>query len=191
MSRQPRAGRNPGSVRSPWVVGIDPSLTRSAVVIVPPDWELGDWSTVRRFSVGEKPPERKSMEPIEYERYRIQRMARMAEAIAEFVLETPGPIRGWIEGYGYTMGGSSAHSLAEYGGILRYWLVLRCGLVVEPVQEASARKLLLGHARKGRKLLTELAFGKAGAPFNSDECDAMAICNYGLSELGLTALSLA
>ena len=191
MSRSQRA-RNPGSVPSPWVLGIDPSLTRTACVLIPPGWELGCWAALRYFSVGEKPPARKELSIGDYERLRIERMARMAEAVAGFCLTAPGIIRGYIEGYGYSMGGAGAHSLAEFGGILRYWLVLRCGIVVEPVQEASARKLLLGKLPpRDRKLAVQLALGKVGAPFNSDECDGFAIANWGLSELGLTALSLA
>jgi len=193
MSRKPRAGRNPGSVPDPWVLGIDPSLTRTAAVLIPPEWVLGDWASLRYASFVEPMPRRDSFaEPLAYEKFRIERMARIAERVAEFVLKTPGVVRGFIEGYGYTMGGAGAHSLAEFGGILRYWLVLRCGLVVEPVQEASARKLLLGKLpKKDRKLAVQLAYGKAGAPFNSDEADAMTVASWGMSEIGLTALSLA
>lgn len=189
-----RTKRNPGSVRDavPYVLGIDPSLTRSAAVIIPPDWELGDWKALRFTSYGEEPPDRKGLDVLSYERERIERMRRTADVLVEFASKTPGRLRGFVEGYGYNMGGAGAHSLAEFGGILRSRFLSRLGLALEPVAEASARKLLLGKLPpKDRKLAVQLALGKVGAPFNSDECDAFAIAGYGLSELGLTALSLA
>jgi hypothetical protein len=179
----------------PWVLGIDPSLTRSAAVLIPPGWALGDWAALRWTSYGEPAPERKVFSVLEYERERIARMGRIAEALAQFVMREAGgrPIRGFIEGYAYQAGGAGAHSGAEYGGILRQWMHMRHAIALQPVQEASARKQLLGKLPpRERKAVTARALYANGAPFsNDDECDAFVVANWGLSEVGLTALSLA
>ena len=210
MSRRPRdeqwsegpnpslvTGRNPGSVHSvvPYVLGIDASLTRTAAVMIPPAWELGDWNALRWMSYGEKPPNRKELSVLEYERARIERMARTARELVGFAdvnVAHGGVIRGYIENYGFNMGGASTHQLPELGGIVRYMFLRELDVVLEPVAESSARKQLLGKLPKSdRKLAIELALAKAGAPFeNNDVADAFTVGNLGLAMLGLTSLSL-
>ena len=189
-------GRRPSvAAPSPWVLGIDPSLTRSAAVLIPPGWELGDWKALKSFSYGEPPPDRKRETVLDYERLRIERMSRIAESLAAFVMRFAGgrEIRGFIEGYAYHAGGAGSHSGAEYGGILRQWFALRHSIALWPVSEAQARKQLLGKLPpRDRKVVTARALYAAGAPFeNDDECDAFVVAAFGLTEIGLTGFSLA
>jgi hypothetical protein len=169
------------------VIGIDPSLTRSAVVIIPPGWELGDWLTLRWCSV-EVPPGDGT------ERQRVERMGEIVHDLVEFVHSNSwSPSRAFVESYAFNARSASVTKLAELGGILRHQYLIEFGTALEPVTASQARKQLLGKLpRKDQKLAVQLALGRAGAPFeNGDEVDAFVCANFGLTECGLTALSLA
>jgi Holliday junction resolvasome RuvABC endonuclease subunit len=172
---------------TPWILGIDPSLTRSAAVLIPPGWELGDWLTLRWCSV-EIPPGDGT------ERQRVERMGEIVDRLLNFVSEHSGSeVRGWVEQYAFNARSASVTKLAELGGILRHQFLIEFGVPLEPVTASQARKQLLGKLpRKDQKLAVQLALGRAGAPFvNGDECDAACVAFWGLTEIGAMGFSLA
>jgi Holliday junction resolvasome RuvABC endonuclease subunit len=189
-------GRRPKEV--PYVLGIDPSLTRSAAVLIPPGWELGDWAKLmfRSVEVPALDPLPLGAESREFERARIRRMMTIAERLVSFVRGAR-PIRGFIESYAFSASSSSVTKLAELGGIIRARFLedpgMEGGLPLEPVTASQARKQLLGRLpRKDQKLAVQLALGRVGAPFgNADECDAFTVAAYGLTEVGAMGFSLA
>lgn len=158
------------------ILGLDLSLTASAAVAVPLDWD-GDWSRVRSLVVGEKLRREAS------DAERARRTETIAARIVAFARST-GATRAFIEGYAYGLK-TSAHSLGELGGVVRLELV-RAGFELTTVPMQTARKLLLGRCpRQGAKVAVAETLKAAGARFESlDECDAMAAANWGLSELG-------
>lgn len=161
-----------------FVVGIDPSLSRTAIAVCPLDWG-GDWSKV---AIKGFPTEPNGDGPAA----RMRRCNQIAADILGWLLYTPplglGSVRKhfFIEDYAFGQA-FRAHHLGELGGILRSSL-----MVEHEVGIQSARKRLLGKApRKGAKVAVYEALVAAGGKFLSlDESDAMCVCNYGLSELG-------
>jgi hypothetical protein len=158
-------------------LGLDLSLTASAAVAVPLDWD-GDWSRVRSLVVGE--PLRRDASDAE----RAQRTERIAARLVSFA-RAEGASEAWIEGYSFGSKVGREH-LGELGGVVRLELV-RAGIEIRSVPVASARKLLLGKCpRQCAKVLTAEALRAAGAPraWSLDELDAFAVANAALAEVG-------
>jgi len=158
------------------LLGLDLSLTASAAVAVPLDWD-GQWSRVRTCVVGEKL--RRDATDAERAR-RTETIAARLVGFARAVSAT----HGFVEGYAFGQS-TAAHALGELGGVVRLELV-RAGIELHTVPMQSARKLLLGRCpREGAKVAVCAALRAAGARFESlDEYDAAAVANFGLSELG-------
>lgn len=160
-----------------FVVGIDPSLSRTGVAICPLDWG-GDWTKViiRKF---ESKPTSKTVEA------RIRRCREMAKEVGDgatlFPCSEGYEYSHFVEDYAYSRA-ARAHHIGEFGGFLRSEL----GVGVVEVGIQAARKRLLGKVpREGAKVAVYEALVAAGGKFLSlDESDAMCVCNYGLSELG-------
>jgi Holliday junction resolvasome RuvABC endonuclease subunit len=158
------------------LLGLDLSLNASAAVAVPLDWD-GDWSRVRSCVVGERL--RRDASDAE----RARRTETIAARLVAFARST-GATKVFVEGYAYGLK-TSAHSLGELGGVVRLELV-RAGIELVTVPMQTARKLLLGKCpREGAKVAVAEALKAAGARFETlDEFDAMAVANWGLSEVG-------
>lgn len=158
------------------ILGLDLSLNASAAVSVPISWD-GDWSRVRSCVVGEKL--RRDASDAE----RARRTETIAMRLVAFA-RSSGATKAFIEGYAYGLK-TSAHSLGELGGVVRLELV-RAGIELVTVPMQTARKLLLGRCpRQGAKVAVAEALKAAGARFETlDEFDAMAVLNWGLSEVG-------
>lgn len=65
------------------------------------------------------------------------------------------------------------------------------GLVVDDANQPTVRKFLLGRLPKeDRKVWVSRMLWEAKAPFeDEDQCDAFAVANWGLSELGAPCLT--
>lgn len=184
-----------------WVVGIDQSTKRTAIVIIPPDWTIGAWDELLYRCVEvEKEPAREEFQDAQlYYRARTQRLSVIAIRAGEYIRERTGVsanARVFIEDYAYSMWGKSASVslLVELRATIAHWMLVHRGIGVVPVVASSARKLLLGKCpQSDPKGFVQAAFKEVHAPFwdNDDLCDAMAVANFGLSELGRTALTLA
>jgi Holliday junction resolvasome RuvABC endonuclease subunit len=165
------------------IVGLDLSLKRPAACAIPRDWELGKWSDLRWTSL--------ETAPVETEHDRIVRIIKIVGHVREFALENRASDC-FVEGYAFSARSSSVTKLAELGGHARVEF-LSYGRMLRTVVASQARKLLLGKLpQKNAKVMVQQALYAHGAPFsNDDECDAFVVANFGLSELGLTALTLA
>ena len=158
------------------VLGLDLSLTGSAAVAIPLDWD-SNWSRVSTLVVGE--PLNKDAT----DEQRARRTETIARKLVAFAIRE-GATDAFIEGYAFSLR-TSAHSLGELGGVVRLELI-RAGVELHTTNMGSARKLLLGECpKKGAKVAVTTALKASGANFDTlDEYDAMTCANWGLSELG-------
>ena len=165
------------------IVGIDPSLVRTAVVVLPSGWPW-KWSEVDSELFGHSLPRGCS------EVDRIQRCRSIAAGVVAWCLDR-GATHAWIESYAYSRA-DQAHSLGELGGILRDRLI-GAFIRIESAPISSARKLLLGKCpRTGAEAKTQVAAAvraAGGPPWSLDESDAFAVANWGTSQMGLVALA--
>lgn len=157
------------------LMGLDLSATASACCIVPVTWG-GDWSRIATGTVGE------SLSRDATDEQRAIRCGTIAAELVKLAI-FHGVTDAWIEGYAFFQR-TSAHTLAEVGGVVRLELV-RAGIRIHTANMGSARKLLLGKCpSKVAKVAAHRALRAAGSPLWSlDESDAFVCANYGLSEL--------
>jgi Holliday junction resolvasome RuvABC endonuclease subunit len=170
----------------PVVAGLDLSLTCPACVVIPDGWKLGDWRNLERTraivpSVQDRDPDRS----------KAIRLIKIVGRLREFVLENRAT-HCFVEGYAFSRHSSSVTKLAELGGYARVEF-FSYGRVLREVTVSQARKLLLGKLPpRDAKKVVEAQLKRHGAEFADDnECDAFAIANWGLSELGLPFVCLA
>jgi len=156
------------------IAGLDLSLTASAIVTVPTNWD-SDWKRVKTNVVG------RSLPRGAIDADRIDRCVDIATTLARHAKQR-GVKRAYIEGYAFSRT-DQAHSIGELGGIVRYLLAIN-GIEFVTANMNTARKLLLGKVpRKGPKEACWGALAAAGAPaWSLDESDAFVCANLGLSE---------
>jgi Holliday junction resolvasome RuvABC endonuclease subunit len=161
------------------VVGLDLSLRCSGVIRVPVSWG-GNWSRVRYWLVKPKPL---ASGASEFER--IQRCLAVANELQTVIQPTDKVV---VERYAYRQA-EGAHWLGELGGIVRLKLMDHL-LSLDPLQAVTAsqtRRLLCGDGN-ATKQAVQAALRAAGAPAeltsSLDLCDAMAVANWSLKELG-------
>lgn len=164
------------------VIGLDLSLQSAGLCAIHLPWAPGDWARVRTKCV-------------QAPKSRIARLLEIEDAVMAFVKEQPEPRHVFIEGYSF---GSAhrAHHLGELGGVVRRALFCEAfGYITlheQDVPSATWRKLLLGKVpRADAKVLTHQALLAAGLDRSGDELDAFGVANWGITELGGVALSLA
>ena len=171
-------------------LGFDLSLTAPAAVALPHDWRPGDWKSVKFWLLKTKDPKNGADTRGQYARY-IQ-IVDWAQGIAK---ETKTPPIYFIEGYGFRKNNAQASKLMELGGAVRVRLYEACGMIATVVSSSSAREILLATVpQKDQKIAVQLAlFNRGGAPKTWEEniCDAFVVANFGLTEFGVQALSLA
>jgi Holliday junction resolvasome RuvABC endonuclease subunit len=173
--------RQPDTSRSTYAVGLDLSLTASAVVAVPHDWS-GKRDRIRTKMAGYSLP--RTATAME----RIRRCVVIADEVVAFLDHLHRVSTVFVEGYAFSRA-DQAHSLGECGGVVRSRLLVH-GYDFEDVNISHARKLLLGKVPRDGKVKQRVAdvFAAAGIPLdNFDKSDALAVANYGLSEMGMFA----
>lgn len=173
------------------ILGLDISSRSTATVAIPLSWD-GNWSRVEWLLCGQKLPRTAT------DMARAQRCEQIARSIVEFA-RRKGATLAWFEGYAFSQN-TSAHTLAEVGGVVRLELV-RAGIEIRTANMATARKLLLGKVPVGEKLPSgkrrkgvakkavyeALTASGARLPAGDEGCDvadAIVAANLGLSELG-------
>jgi len=156
------------------IAGLDLSLTASAIVTVPTNWD-SDWKRVKSLVFGRSLPKGAT------DADRIGRCRDIALALVRHAKQR-GVKRAYIEGYAFSRN-DQAHSIGELGGVVRYLLAVN-GIEFVTANMNTARKLLLGKVpRSGAKDACSLALHHAGAPaWSLDESDAFVCANLGLSE---------
>jgi len=182
VTRPPRRSRRQARTdEAPVVLGLDLSLRATGMVAVPLDWGQ-DWSRVSVAEVGHGLP--KDAGPAE----RVERLVTIRNAVLEFAHEHR-VHQAWIEQYAFTAIKSQAHSLGELGGIVMVSLH-QLGVALHVVPPASARQLLGKAPRKDAKQWAAARLRDAGAPhtWTGDQLDAFAVANWGLAELGGSAV---
>lgn len=171
------------------VLGLDLSLTASAIVVLPTRWQPGTWS-LRTFVI--KTKHVPSTMPSHYiRRHQMERL----DSISRFLLDAAKKTNAthvFVEDYAFAAKQTSGRAVAELGGVVKhaFW---QEGLDVIPMNMASARKTLLGHVPAKRtsgiavKDYVNHALSKMGARFESmDEGDAFVVANAGRAQLGLS-----
>lgn len=172
-----------------FVVGFDLSLTAPAAVAIPLNWRPGDWKRVKSWLARPMAPSKDDA------RGQLLRYKGIADWACSLVDEIGGRTATYfVEQYAFSRNNAQASKLMELGGIVRLALFDRFGLVPHVVATSSARKLLLGKVpRADQKAHTQAAFFRLGAPKTWDEnrIDAACVVNYGLTEFGRVALTVA
>lgn len=169
----------------PDVVGLDLSLRSAAAVALPIDFHDGlRWDRVRHVSSGYPLPKTAS------ELQRAGRIRTVRDDVLTFVRGTDAT-EVWMEEMAFSRSGAMAREIAGMTWVVRL-VLMDAGYTLRVVTASAARKVFLGHARKGAKQLAQQALSDIGAPFADcdDTCDAFVIANYAASELGGRALML-
>lgn len=185
--------RSPKRAGTP-AIGLDLSLTAPAACLIPPRWRLGYWwslDVVAWDPPGDMLDEQARIRRVEWIVDRVDEF--VAKAALRVVVGHAAPPAIFIEGYAFSRSSSSVTKLAELGGAVRVDLRRR-GFVARSVTASAARKLLLGRLPKREaKNATHGALRAAGVPpaWSGDVLDAFVVANFGLTELGLPALTLA
>lgn len=179
-----------------YVLGLDLSLTRAAAVAVPVDFAtLADFSRVLVAVAGH------GLHNASSERERDARCVEVAETIEELAA-TVHVVGAFVEGYAFygARAVGQPHALGELRAVVRRTLIARFGWAPTPVSPGAARSLFFGKVPKKPpgakcdwlKSYILASVREVGAPFkHDDEADAFLVANYGLSEIGSAALSLA
>jgi hypothetical protein len=168
----------------PVVMGLDLSLRSTGIVAFPVDWAQ-DWA---RVVVGEAGYGLKDDASL------IDHAARhrsVRDAILTFARQHR-VTHAWVLGYAFNKAQVSRLAAAgELGGIVKLGLI-DAGIMTQVVVESRARTLLGKAPRKGAKLWAVERLRRAGAPvsWSVDQFDAFVAGNWGLSELGSSALIL-
>ena len=165
------------------VVGLDLSLRCSGVVRVPVSWR-GDWRKVEWSLIRPATPSSTA------EAERIARCAEVAGQVVNIACRTDSVL---IERYAYRQAEGS-HYLGELGGIVRHTLLVAGVAYLGAVTPSQTRRLLCGSGAAGKEGV-QAALAVAGAPGeileSPDLCDAMAVANWGLKQLGGAWLGVA
>jgi len=161
------------------VVGLDLSTRGTAGVYLPPGWVPGDWD-VPTFRIGY---EAKKGDHAKH----AARLHDIAVATAHFVKKVGTP-HVFVEDAIPAMSGSKP--LTELAGAVKARVWETCGLGCVPVNQSTARKLLLGKLPQKDRVLAVHGFLKqCGCPWeDSDRGDALVIASWGRTELGMTGL---
>lgn len=169
------------------VAGLDLSLTGAGVAVLDPlVWDL-DVDRVQSARFGYKLAGSNATADHEA---RADRLVAVPDLIVDFLADRS-VTHVWVENYSFGMQ-HAAHQLGEMGGCVKRELRKRLGIVAIPVSNSTARKLFLGRGSgSGIKeavvdRLADLEWGRS-----VDEGDALVVANYGLSELGFPALTVA
>lgn len=177
------------------VVGLDVSLTGTGMVLLPPSWAPGSWKGVRSWYVGRSLSKRalgndKAATALD----RVLRLQYIVDTLVDALLELPvAPTHLWLEDYAFAAMQAHTRSVAELTGVIKLAMFENLKLIAQPVASTAWRKLLLGYGRKKDiKQIAQAEIRLAGGPFESgDCCDGFGVANFGRSELGLSALTLA
>ncbi len=151
-------------------MGIDPSITGSAVVEV---WEDG-----RHEILGEI----KSPPPVKTLRGRMARYRTISTQVSNLVdMDTELVL---IEGYAFAAKGSSALSLAEFGATLRHDL-FALGLLVVEVPPTTLKKFVTGKGNANKVAVATALSVRYGVEFATDnQSDAFALAHLAAIAVG-------
>lgn len=162
------------------VVGIDPSLTGTAVCVI-----AGASSDSKMSRVGSSPDGR-LRNPVES---RIRRVFGLTDDV---VTRVPFGATVFIEGYSYASNDANASLLREYGGLLR-WALIENGNEIVEVSPSSLKKFVCGSGGSAKNPVKKEhmmahAHKRWGVMFStSDECDAFGLCKIGMCYCGREA----
>lgn len=155
------------------VIGIDPSLTRTAVCCV---YEDGTHGMITLKS--SPPPKSKAVS------LRIRRFYDHAKAISDVVLVDSELVL--LEGYSYASKGSSVITLGEFGGMLRNQLAM-CGTLgrTREVSPSTLKQFVLGKGVGDKDQIGANLTHRYGVLLNNnDEYDAFGLAKLAACVLG-------
>ena len=163
------------------VAGLDLSLNGSACVVLPHDWEPGNWRDMEwgRFTIDPKIV--RGMERVEIAVRGLDRMMRSVPSV-------------FVEQYSFSFSANAITNIAELVGALKWELWRGDQILITPIVASSARKLLFGKqskmTRKEWKAFIAIELGKMGCELpDEDSRDAFIIANAGRHALGLPCLA--
>lgn len=164
------------------IMGIDPSQTGLGYCIIPEDWDLEAHRLVFGWIDGG------SVKKTDPWRMHIERNMFLASQCVKAALDCE-VTHVWME-MSLTRGAFNVMPQARLAGYIEHALVSDCDLFPQLAHPSTVRKFLLGRLPTGKGMAKTAVFNvvRELAPISTtDEADAFAIANWGLSELGLVA----
>lgn len=154
------------------IIGIDPSLTGTAICAYKPFSSVSPTARMARYS----------SEPSHSFQERMQRFQILVNSIGIFLsdyLIDREFLTVFIEGYSFGSKGRAVYDIAEYGGILRNKLWME-GLQVVEVPPMTLKKFATGKHMADKTMMALHAFKRWGVEYGtSDEIDAYCLCRLG------------
>jgi len=172
-------------LRTEVVVGLDLSLRAAAVCAIPIGWGQ-DLTKVVTAVFGA------SLTQDATTRDRLERLIQIAHDIELFCIHHKATHVA-TEAYAFAARSSSAHALAELGGVVKTRLLDHLDIVTESIVASQARKTLL--QKLPRKKVKEYTLrnvrrlGGVTKTWTDDEIDAMVIANHLLMTCGGVAMT--
>lgn len=156
------------------VIGIDPSLTGTAIV-----WDLGVPGNVTLRRISE--PTRGSLV-----RNRVARYVAIVDQVVSIANSQPDRVTvAYLEGYSFASKGNAGRWLAEYGGILRRSLLAADVPIVE-IAPGALKKFATGKGNASKVAVATAIARRYDVQFDTDdEYDAYALYRLGLVAEGL------
>jgi hypothetical protein len=176
----------PLAVEGTYIVGLDLSLRAAALCAIPIGWDGANLGRIITCVFGgdlEDPTLK----------MRMTRMHAIAEGVTRFCREHH-VHRVFVEEYAFSKGSTNqATRVHESGGIVKYRLWRKLGLIAEPIVASSARKTLLTKCpQKGAKDFATKNIRRlegSARDWTEDERDAFCIANHGMMLCGQVAMT--
>jgi len=170
------------------IVGLDMSLTGTAVCAIPENWKH-DLKKVRMFQVGMK----LKADATAWEK--ANRIAQIAHDVTVFCVNCNAKAFS-CEDYAYGAKSSSVHQIVELGGVVKNHILETFNKAVIAFPSMSCRKTLLQHVPKMGKgqlkpwVIRNIRRLKGPTrDWTEDQCDAFCVVNHFLMKRGGVALT--
>ena len=154
------------------IVGIDPSLTATAVCVYPPSQSTWPWTDVF------------SSKPAVGLRKRIARYNALTDQVLTIVLKAR-PCVIFIEGHSFSSKGKGILDRAEYRGVLSAALI-KAKQTVHEVPPATLKLFIAGKGNANKTAMITACVKRYGVEYETDdEYDAYGLCRLGACVMGL------
>lgn len=176
----------PLAMEGTYIIGLDLSLRAAALCAIPIGWDGSSLGRIITRVFGGDVPDASP-------RAHMRRMHGIAEGITTFCRDHH-VHRVFVEEYAFSTGREAQSSrVRESGGVVKYRLWRKLGLIAEPVVASSARKTLLTKCpQKGAKDFATKNIRRlegSARDWSEDERDAFCIANHGMMLCGQVAMT--
>lgn len=156
------------------IVGIDPSLTATAVCVYSPAQAMQPWTKVFTSN------------PAADFRGRVKRYNDLTDEVLAVVLKAR-PLAVFIEGHSFGSKGKGTLDRAEYRGVLQAAL-FKAKQDVYEVPPLTLKLFITGKGKGNKTAMITACVKRYGVEYDTDdEYDAFGLCKFGACYMGLEA----